>query len=166
MAVAGSRPPTPMNQARVPTELPISNDSVGPVKALKKLGWVAIVALIGIFIAVAYKRLDTGALEAFSTRFSCPKDRVVVRARDDVDAGLAVHPKRSPPAEIQADPARLAQFNADEDARRAKWRSSDNEAKVFEASGCGHDLLLVCFHTVRGGQTVDLSRVSCVDGAR
>jgi hypothetical protein len=49
-------------------------------------GLGAIVAAPFVLVALATKPLDVGAREQFSKEFSCPEERIQVRARPDVSA--------------------------------------------------------------------------------
>jgi len=86
-------------------------------------------------------RFKDGAQEEFIKSFSCPKERVTVTARKDLKAFDLVNGVRlTPPAEVSADPGRLAEW---------KKRQQDNEdnynrESVFQASGCDHEVFYAC----------------------
>ncbi|WP_437977625.1 hypothetical protein WMF11_12400 [Sorangium sp. So ce295] len=112
------------------------------------------------------KRLKTGAGEDFAKRYSCPEDRVEVRARTDVKWGTVVLGGRSPeapPAEVKDDPGRLAKWNADRAEKDAETRKRLDDLDVFQVIGCGHDELVACAHPA-DGDGVATDRVVCFQG--
>lgn len=105
----------------------------------------------------ACKSLEKGAREEFGEKFSCPDDRVSVRARSDLEPAEVLNGnqgKRKPPDEVKRDPGRLAKWEKDEQERLAKQNRGYSGYEVFEVSGCDHKLLMVCHHpnTQRGYQ--------------
>jgi hypothetical protein len=125
----------------------------------------ALVALWAALSVSGCKRLTRGARERFGTQFSCPEDRVEVRARDDLDPGMVVYPAETPPEEIKDDPGRLAKWKKDLEAHRDRWRDADDKAEVFDVSGCGHAARYVCYHprsmSANAG-SIDESSVECL----
>ncbi len=85
-----------------------------------------LLALLPIFV-LACASLESNARSEFARQNSCPDDRVTV--------GHA--PPRQPPADVAADPGRLAMWN-DNEAKRAEH--------YYVASGCGHESLYLCEH--------------------
>ncbi len=86
------------------------------------------------------QRYAKAAEEEFSKTFSCPASSVTVTLRPDLKAyDLQVAP-RSPPAEVAADPARLAEWKRRED----KGKEGYDRMSVYHASGCGHAVFYTC----------------------
>ena len=130
---------------------------------------VALVLMFLMSLAVgACKRNQTGALEHFATRYSCPEDRVTVRARPDVKFGqhtLGDERVPAPPDELKGDPARVAKWREDQaKGGQAKLREHYDSLDVFEVHGCNHEALMACNHpgNAKGGG-IDTSRVSCTE---
>lgn len=90
--------------------------------------------------ASACKSKEQGARESFSDDFTCPLDRVEVRARPDVKPSDLAK-REEPPADIKADPGRLQLWQSKKDEER---RKSDDRCEMFEARGCGKQTLLCC----------------------
>ena len=95
---------------------------------------------------LACQSLDEGARVDFSTSFTCPIERVEVRARPEL------HPShwfqaRTPPSEVASDPGRLRLWQDEQDKLRT---SSDQYHAIYEARGCGHHALYECGRTTRG----------------
>jgi len=123
-------------------------------------GVVVVAVLLG---ASGCKSLSTGAAEHFTDDFTCPADRVEVVPRSDVEAYdvlFARLPEAKPPADVAADPGRLALFNAKQQKKRSTVNGS---CEVFEAKGCGQRAIYCCSHSSqsRGGRA---GRVSCSKG--
>jgi hypothetical protein len=96
--------------------------------------------------------LANGAKSDFSAAYTCPADRVEVRARPDLhpsDFKRKTRPK-TPPGEVAADPERLRMWQAEQDRLR---NYDDNYHSVYEVSGCGHVVLYECGHASRGSST-------------
>jgi hypothetical protein len=92
--------------------------------------------------------LEDNAREDFATEFSCPKNRVEVRTRPDIEGYTLVHgPRPAPPKEIASDPGRLAVWQKDQDERR-----SHNFGTIYEVRGCTHGKLYICSRSVSAGQ--------------
>ncbi|MBX3229008.1 MAG: hypothetical protein KIT84_01620 [Labilithrix sp.] len=112
------------------------------------------VAMLG-----ACKSKERGAKEEFARAHSCPEGRVTVKARPDLNWQTVVVGDLKPPAEVAADPDRLAKWQAD----RA---NAGGDLEVFEAEGCEHHDYLGCTHPKRpgrnGGTTTVLSEVTCM----
>lgn len=103
--------------------------------------------LVSTFALAACKRLSTGAKEEFATKHSCPEDRVSVKERSDIDPYTYFVPAGidTPPADVAADPGRLAKWQADR--KEHQERSSAGYRRsytVFEISGCGLTVLSAC----------------------
>jgi len=122
--------------------------------------------------AVSCKGVKNGAREEFGKKYSCPEDGVTVTPRGDLDPNVVfAKPKTrskrdEPPAEVAADPARLAKWNADRAEKEASRSERYSGYDMFEISGCNHKDLAACRHPVsstgRGGTSTDMGRVSCM----
>jgi hypothetical protein len=87
------------------------------------------------------------AREVFSREFTCPKDRVTVTARRDLDSyALEFGPPQQPPAEVAADPGRLAEWQRRERGKRSGY----DRFYPFEVSGCDHRGIYVCTDATDG----------------
>lgn len=93
------------------------------------------------------------AQEAFTKEQSCPRDRVTVTPRPDLDAfDLDNGPLPDPPKEIASDPGRLAQWKKDKGKPdctpegNALWQTTTVGCmrRVVLARGCGHQTYYVC----------------------
>ncbi|MGZ3417334.1 MAG: hypothetical protein ACXVEF_11930 [Polyangiales bacterium] len=128
-----------------------------------------ILSVSALVAAPACKKLKTGAAEKFGTKYSCPDDRIHVTPRTDLKASdvmVSKHAKKpkKPPAEVQADPARLAKWKADQEEQESSTKDfHDNAYDVFEVEGCDHHVMMTCHHPsgTKGGTRMD--RVSCDD---
>jgi hypothetical protein len=94
------------------------------------------VALLGS----ACKSKEQGAREEFSETYTCPLDRVEVRARPDVKKSDLAK-REDPPPNIEADPGRLQLWQSKRDEQRKR---DDDGCEMFEARGCGKQTLLCC----------------------
>lgn len=111
-----------------------------PSKGLNgPLGGVLVIVLISIMPGVALFKSCTAlpkqTLEEFSEQYSCPVDSITSKERPDVQAAQFESP-RTPPADVAADPARLA-----------VWQSNQPKpwsVDFFELTGCGHHVLWGC----------------------
>ena len=116
-------------------------------------------ALMAPLAMAGCKSSETGARETFAREFSCPEDRVEVRARKDLSFGdFMPGKKQEPPAEVKADPDRLAKWNAD----RKKGRSGFDNFDMVEAKGCGHEQIYGCKHPAADRGGIKTSEVACV----
>ena len=115
--------------------------------------------------AFGCKRLSTGAREEFGKAYSCPEDRVEVKARDDLtwSSLLSSGPSEEvPPDDVAKDPARRAKWQQDrDDAQQSLNHSVDSRVDVYQAIGCGHDVLMGCWHPGGSGGRWSASRVTC-----
>ena len=118
--------------------------------------------------ATACKQLTSGAREDFAARYSCPEDRVEVKARADLQPaqalGKANEPPATPPDEVKRDPGRYAKWQRDQADRREAKLATYSGYEVIEASGCGHTDILVCHHPggSKGGSRT--AEVKCEQG--
>lgn len=101
-----------------------------------------LVAVLGL---AACKSKEVGARESFSNDFTCPLDRVEVRARPDVKRS-DLDKAEQPPPDIKSDPGRLKLWQAKKDEDRKR---SDEGCEMFEARGCGKQTLLCCSRPAR-----------------
>ena len=103
--------------------------------------WGAVIVIVllaimpGVFIFKSCTALPGQTREEFSQQYSCPMDAITSKARDDVQAAEFVSTP-TPPADVAADPARLA-----------VWKKNQVEpwdVHFFELTGCGHHVLWGC----------------------
>ena len=107
--------------------------------------------LLATATLTACHSLSEGARRDFSTDFTCPLERVEVRAREDLHpSDWFKGPARTPPREIAVDPARLKMWQDRENEQR---HYADSYHHIFEANGCGHRALYECGHSTRGSST-------------
>ncbi len=96
---------------------------------------VALSIMPAIFIYKSFTALPKQTREEFSEQYSCPIDSITSKARSDIQAAQFEKPV-TPPAEVAADPARLA-----------VWKSNQPQpwsVDFFELTGCGHHVLWGC----------------------
>lgn len=122
---------------------------------MRALLWSSLVVLVlfGIgffFYTIFFASLEPVAREAFSAAHSCPEQRMTSRERPDLGAYDMTFGTGAPaeaPAEVKADPARLAvweETQRQDRERRASW----NEAgQVVEVEGCERSELYVCYRS-------------------
>ncbi|MDP1920780.1 MAG: hypothetical protein Q8L14_31345 [Myxococcales bacterium] len=107
------------------------------------------------WLAVTVGLLVTGcgdvvedAKDHLSTTWSCPPERVEVTKRADVD-GAALYRQSvrgaTPPADVAADPTRLAVFKQNEEATIERAAASFGNATIIDGRGCGKEVRLACF---------------------
>lgn len=78
-------------------------------------------------------RYAEAARETLSNAHSCPAERITVTPRPDLHAfDLMVGAPPSPPADIAADPGRLAEWQR----RQRESQDHYNREKVYQAQGC------------------------------
>lgn len=118
--------------------------------------WMA--ALMALNAASGCKGLDRGAREEFERQFSCPKERVTVTPRPDIDAYVRLFGAPQPTAEVAGDAGRLAVWRAEQQRVHARFRSSST---LFELRGCEHHVLYACAHPSSSDGGAALSVVSC-----
>ena len=95
---------------------------------------------------VACQSLSDGAKSDFSGSFTCPLDRVEVRARPELHPSDWFEP-RKPPSEVAADAGRLRLWQDEQDKQRAVI---DRYHSIYEVRGCGHQSLYECGRSSRG----------------
>ena len=106
-----------------------------------------LLVLLGALSLAACGQLSKGARQYFTDKYSCPADRVTLAEMHGAkpsDVFAADWRAATPPDEVQDDPGRLAQWRATEEERRRDWESWINSSRLFEASGCGHRVVLAC----------------------
>ena len=81
------------------------------------------VALLGS----ACKSKEQGAREEFSETYTCPLDRVEVRARPDVKKSDLAK-REDPPPDIEADPGRLQLWRSKRDEQRKREREKQRRS--------------------------------------
>jgi hypothetical protein len=113
--------------------------------------WVVMAAMLSL---VACQSLADGAKEQFSKDYSCPLERVESRDRRDLQPSsfLTPSPMPKPPADVAADPARLALWQQN---HRQDSTGFDSVHDVEEARGCGKEAFYECYryqkHATRVG---------------
>lgn len=89
-----------------------------------------------------------------SMAWSCPLERVEVTKRADVD-GAALYRQSvrgaTPPADVAADPTRLAVFKQNEEATIERAAASYGNATIIDGRGCGKEVRLACFRKNKKG---------------
>jgi hypothetical protein len=103
---------------------------------------------------VACQSLDDGAKADFSKSFTCPPDRVEVRARPELHPSDWLE-RRTPPSEVASDPGRLKMWQDEQEKLRI---SVDTYHSIYEARGCGHQMLYECGRATRGSSNGVLCR--------
>jgi hypothetical protein len=122
----------------------------------------AFIALILLSLA-ACKSNKSGAREHFAKKFSCPEDRVTIVERSDMKWGSIIldGQQPEPPAEIKADPGRLAKWQKDKADEQKESRATLDALDVFEGNGCNHSALMGCGHASDSEGGCDPSHVVC-----
>lgn len=111
-----------------------------------RLGFVALAALGPL----ACQPLSDGARSKFSQSFTCPVDRVEVRARPDLRPSDWLK-LRKPASEVASDPARLTMWRDEQDRQQAY---EDGRYRIYEAHGCGHQSLYECARSRKSYNTI------------
>ncbi len=122
------------------------------------------VTLAATLMLAGCASLADGARDHFVKALSCPADRVTVKARPDLGYGdlLPAPPAAAPPAEVAADPERLALWKEQQARAKADRRANaDARYDVFEVSGCGRTARLGCRHPEDARGRTELSAVVC-----
>jgi hypothetical protein len=96
---------------------------------------VALSIMPGVMLYKSCTALPNETREAFSEKYSCPIDSITSKDRPDVHATEFETPP-TPPADVAADPARLAVWQANQPK---PW-----PVEFFELTGCGHHVLWGC----------------------
>jgi hypothetical protein len=82
--------------------------------------------------------LDEGARQEFSRHFTCPESSITVTERSDLDADeIERGPIPDPPAEVKADPTRLALWNQ-------QHQPIHTGHTIYQAAGCDHEVFYSC----------------------
>lgn len=105
----------------------------GPLGAVVVI--VALSIMPGVILYKSCTALPNETREEFSQKYSCPSDSIARKDRPDVHAEQFETPA-TPPADIAADPARLAVWRANQPK---PWG-----VEFFELTGCGHHVLWGC----------------------
>jgi hypothetical protein len=107
---------------------------------------VALLFTLAAFGCKGQATQATHASEAFQTKYACPKDRVTIKERPDLDPAevLALEKPKVPPDDVKGDAERLAKWNADQEKRMKEARAMFSAYSLFEVSGCGHDAIFGC----------------------
>lgn len=100
-----------------------------------------------LFVCVACNNFEGKSKETFSTKFSCPKDRITSKARPDLrayDLIFGPQTKEEPPAEVKSDPGRLAVWEEKQQQTLKSQDSWNSSSAIFEVSGCEQEAIYVC----------------------
>ena len=111
---------------------------------LKRIAYVWPVGLA--LCLLACQPLSEGAKTDFSKSFTCPMERVEVRARPELHPSDWFKP-RTPTSEIASDPGRLKMWQDEQESLRA---NGDKYHSIYEARGCGHQALYECGRSSKG----------------
>jgi hypothetical protein len=114
------------------------------------------IMLLAASTLIGCKSKESGAREAFSKEFTCPADRVEVRERPDVKMSM-LRETSKPPADVAADPGRLAMWNAEQEKSRT---NADGLCEMFEARGCNQQTLMCCSRPPKHAD-----RITCIKHA-
>ncbi len=88
------------------------------------------------------------AFRTFSEAYSCPRERMTVAPVKDVtmrDLWLRANPLPEPPADVRADPARLAVWRRAQDKEREGPLRGVESYELFRVSGCGQAVDYACY---------------------
>lgn len=101
---------------------------------------------------------EEAAFRTFSESYSCPRDQITVKPIDSVtmrELWLRANPLPPPPADVQADPARLAVWSKAQDKDREGPLRGVQSYELFHATGCDHavDYACHCPPQVKGSAT-------------
>ena len=88
--------------------------------------------------------------DRFVSDFTCPADDVHVTPRSDIHASSLL-PTTPPSAEVAADPARLAEWNRQQEAVRKR----EDNFQVYDVTGCGHTTRYGCAQVGAGPTQAD-----------
>ncbi|WP_437850762.1 hypothetical protein [Sorangium sp. So ce363] len=105
------------------------------------------------------KRLKSGAKEEFRRAHSCPDERIEIRERPDLAPYTVSFGTLEPPEDVRADPGRLKVWKEEHKERVEGWNDAHD---VFEARGCGKQVLMTCGRPNVDG-TADYSDVVCTE---
>ncbi len=108
-----------------------------------------LLSLLSLVAVGGCTSLEKGAQEEFTSSFSCPKERVTVTPRPDLKAAV-FGSRPAPPADVAADPARLAVWQKKEDDLQSTW---NNSTTVFEVAGCDKDVIYKCGQAAKHAST-------------
>jgi hypothetical protein len=103
-------------------------------------------ALIAAAVTAAGCGFSTKVKTKFANENYCPADRVTVAERPDLKHPIALpgYEPPAPPAEIQADPERLALYVEEAKKRRRSLSWVDDPETYYEVQGCGHRTVYKC----------------------
>lgn len=117
------------------------------------------VATLGLSLLLGCTSVEDGAKENYAQAYSCPMERVEIRKRPDIrPSQVSIGGPPKPPADVAADPGRLAVWQRDENERAAKL---DDYETVYELRGCDHQVLWVC---ARATSHVGGNGIACFPG--
>ncbi len=92
--------------------------------------WTSLV-VASCLALLACRSSTSVARENFGKKHSCPDDRITVTAHPELTWNALVRSPATPPADVAADPGRLAKWQADH-------APVDPGFDIYEASGCDH----------------------------
>lgn len=129
---------------------------------------VVLPALVAGALIAGCGSTEEAAVLAFSETYSCPRERVVVtpvRGITAFELWQRVNPMPEPPAEVRADPARLAVARQAWEEQHEGVERGLNRTDLFHVSGCEHAVDLGCACVSGAGSTtggVDTAQGRCV----
>ena len=127
----------------------------GPRTPLAARTRIAFLAALFVASLPGCKSREEQARDEFSEAVSCPASKVEVRELEGVTAYDVRQkhnptPRPKPPAEVAADPERLAIWEErEEKQRRASQREPGFGSDVFEATGCGETITYECWRKTK-----------------
>ena len=105
-----------------------------------------IVLLLAAMLVAGCASREQAARDTLAQAFTCPVERVTATNVEGVrwsEVMRRAHPVPDPPAEVRADPARLAQWT--EQYHGSFSPGFDHNTEGFHAAGCGHEADYLCF---------------------
>lgn len=112
---------------------------------LPRLATGVLVAAAAVMVG-ACTSLSNEARAAFAYKYFCPPDSITVTEARDLEHPWVIpgYEMPPPPAEIQADPKRLAFYLEVAKKRRTPERTFDNPYTFYEVKGCDYRETYVC----------------------
>jgi hypothetical protein len=109
---------------------------------MRRAGCLAGVALVVVLVVACSddKQTAKAAREEFTKSYSCPAASVTATPRKDLKAYDLQVGASTPPSEVAAAPARLAEWKKEQESVKSGY----DRMSVVQASGCGHSVYYVC----------------------
>jgi hypothetical protein len=102
---------------------------------------------LSVSFLVACASAESGAKKEFSKTYVCPNDRITAKVRKDIngyDLQWGPYVYKEPPADIKADPGRLAVWNSQQEEEKGRHNSWWSDYKTIEVSGCDFKVFYSC----------------------